>query len=292
MIRLARDFRLIPVVLIATISLFALKVSGVVFDGGYTLGERLQNRNKSGMQVTTADSVPDYPKIVLADQQPVPAAAAPAARTSWAKEMFNFGENSTGDITGAIESSESSTEPALKTSKTPPPETPKLKAGGESMDIKPGHIISPGERAILTSLQDRRQKLDARERQLEMRESLLKAAEKRLEAKVAELKDMEKRVKTAVGNRDKEEAERFQSIVSMYENMKAKDAARIFDRLELGILVDVSTLMNPRKMSEILAQMTPEAAERLTIELAKRASANKAASPDELPKIAGKPNGT
>ena len=39
---LPRDFRLIPVVLLATICLFALKVSGLVFDGGYTLAERLQ----------------------------------------------------------------------------------------------------------------------------------------------------------------------------------------------------------------------------------------------------------
>jgi flagellar motility protein MotE (MotC chaperone) len=289
MIRFARDFRLIPVVLVATISLFALKVSGIVFDGGYTLSERLQNRNKPGMRVTTADSVPEYPKIVVADQQTMPAGAAPASRTPWATEMFNFGDGP--DVTGAIGSDEDSKEPALKASKTPPPETPKLKAGDEAMDIKPGHIISPGERAILTSLQDRREKLDARERRLDMRETLLKAAEKRLEAKVTELKDMEQRIKTAIDNRDKEEAERFQGIVSMYENMKAKDAARIFDRLDLGILVDVSTQMNPRKMSEILAQMNSEAAERLTIELAKRASGNKAASPDELPKIAGKPTG-
>ncbi len=42
MIRFARDFRLIPIVLLATICLFALKVSGLVFDGGYTLAERLQ----------------------------------------------------------------------------------------------------------------------------------------------------------------------------------------------------------------------------------------------------------
>lgn len=291
MIRIARDFRLIPIVLLATISLFALKVSGIIFDGGYTLAERLQNRNKPALQVTTADSVPDYPKIVVAGQQAMPAAAAPASRTSWAKEMFNFSDGSDRDVTGSIDAEEKSKEPALKMSKTPPPDSPKLKAGGASMEIKPGHIISPGERAILTSLQDRREVLDARERQLDMRETLLKATEKRLEAKVAELKDMEKRVKTALGNRDKEEAQRFQSIVSMYENMKAKDAARILDRLELGILVDVTTQMNPRKMSEILAQMKPEAAERLTIELAKRASGNKAASTDELPKISGRPNG-
>jgi len=124
-----------------------------------------------------------------------------------------------------------------------------------------------------------------------MRETLLKAAEKRLEAKVGELRDAEARVNTAIGNRDKAEAERFKSIVAMYENMKAKDAARIFDRLDLKILVDVSLQINPRKMSEILAQMSSEGAERLTVELANRAIAQpKSSSSDQLPKIEGKPN--
>ena len=44
-------------------------------------------------------------------------------------------------------------------------------------------------------------------------------------------------------------------------------------------------------MSEILAQMTPEAAERLTVELARRADA-KPQSADQLPKIEGKPSGS
>ena len=125
-----------------------------------------------------------------------------------------------------------------------------------------------------------------------MRESLLKAAEKRLDAKVAELKDVEARVNTAMGNRDKAEAQRFKSLVTMYENMKPKDAARIFDRLDMKILVEVATQINPRKMSEILAQMSPEAAERLTVELANRAARTaKSQNPDQLPKIEGKPSG-
>ena len=128
---------------------------------------------------------------------------------------------------------------------------------------------------MLERLQTRRQELDTRNRELEMRENLLKAAEKRLEAKVAELKDTESRVNTAMGTRDKMEAQRFKSIVSMYENMKPKDAARIFDRLDMKILVDVSTQINPRKMSEILGQMSPEAAERLTVELANRAQSRR-----------------
>ena len=72
--------------------------------------------------------------------------------------------------------------------------------------------------------------------------------------------------------------------------MKPKEAARIFDRLDMKILVEVSTQMKPATMSAILAQMTPEAAERLTVELANRASTQKTTSTaDALPQIEGKP---
>ena len=292
MIRFTRDFPLIPIVLLATVSLFALKVSGLVFDGGYTLAERLQGRNRTDMQITTAESVPDYPKIIIADKNVLPDRdATPAARQSWAQQMFNYKGANDRDVTGSVSAKDDKTAgPPLKTNDKPP-DPPKLEVAGNSYPLEQGKVSSPGERAVLERLQDRRQELDSRSRDIEMRETLLKAAEKRLEAKVGELKDVEARVNTAIGNRDKTGVERFKSIVVMYENMKAKDAARIFDRLELKILVGVSLQMNPRKMSEILAQMSPESAERLTVELANRASAqSKSSSPDQLPKIEGKPN--
>ena len=41
--RMLRDFRLIPVVLFATISLFALKTIGLIVDGHYTLDSYLDD---------------------------------------------------------------------------------------------------------------------------------------------------------------------------------------------------------------------------------------------------------
>ena len=300
--RFWRDIRLIPIVLVATISLFVLKVSGLVFDGGYTLAERMQGRDKTDMKVTSADSVPDYPKIVVADKRVMPDLTAP--KQSWAKQMFDYRDGNKNDITGTVKGGESSAkgdensakgdekksaEPALKTSNKPP-DPPKLEVDGASIPIEPGHIVSPGERAILERLQQRRLELDTRSRELDMRENLIKAAEKRLEAKVHELKDVETRIKNSTDNRDKAEAQRFKGIVAMYENMKPKDAARIFDRLDMKILVAVSTAMKPRSMSEILAEMSPDAAERLTVELASRASVQPGSqNADQLPKIEGKP---
>ena len=296
MIRFARDFRLIPIVLLATISLFALKVSGLVFDGGYTLAERMQGRDKTDMRVTSPESVPDYPKIVVADRRvlpdtPVSGKSSPGkSGKSWAQEMFNYRDASNGDVTGSVGADKPSGPPLPVSAK--PPDPPKLDVGGTSYPLEQGKISSPGERAVLEHLQGRREALDTRDRDLEMRENLLKAAQARLEAKVAELKNVEGRINTAMGNRDQAEAQRFKNIVSMYENMKPKDAARIFDRLDLKILVDVSTQMNSRKMSEILAVMTPDAAERLTVELANRAGTPKSQNPDQLPKIEGAPSGS
>jgi flagellar motility protein MotE (MotC chaperone) len=101
---------------------------------------------------------------------------------------------------------------------------------------------------------------------------------------------MEARVTGVEKKKDEEEAAKFKSLVSMYENMKAKDAAKIFDRLDLRILVEVVNAMNARRMSDILGLMTPEAAERLTIEIANRSGAiGKTSAPAELPKIEGRP---
>jgi flagellar motility protein MotE (MotC chaperone) len=280
--RILRDVRLIPIVLLATVSLFALKVSGLVFDGGYTLADRLQARDKNVLTVVSADSVPAEPKIV--DQR------APA---SWAQQMFNYNDGANRDITGSVGSEEQ--KPAdgaqLKTSNKAP-DPPKLEVAGASLPLEQGKVSSPGERALLERLQERRQELDSRGRDLDMRENLIKAAEKRIDAKAMELKDLQSRVDTSVGNRDAAENSRFKSIVAMYENMKPKDAARIFDRLDLKVLLEVTTQMNPRKMSDILGQMAPESAERLTVELANRASAQvKTPGANDLPKIEGKPGG-
>jgi len=72
--------------------------------------------------------------------------------------------------------------------------------------------------------------------------------------------------------------------------MKPRDAAKIFDRLEIGVLIEVASQINPRRMADILAQMTPDTAEKLTVELASRAKAvNKTGTNTDLPKIEGRP---
>jgi flagellar motility protein MotE (MotC chaperone) len=78
----------------------------------------------------------------------------------------------------------------------------------------------------------------------------------------------------------------------MYESMKPKEAAKIFDRLDIRVLLDVASQIKPQIMAAILAQMSPEAAERLTTELAVKPGSDRNINPSNLPKIDGRPGGT
>lgn len=143
--------------------------------------------------------------------------------------------------------------------------------------------------AVYESLGERREELEAWARELELREGLLKAAEQRVEQRIAELKALEARVTTADDERRAEDEKRIKGLVAMYADMKPKDAARIFNGLELPILVQVASLMSPRQLSGVVAAMDSGAAQRLTIELS-RQSPDPIAMPqedEELPQIVG-----
>jgi flagellar motility protein MotE (MotC chaperone) len=86
-----------------------------------------------------------------------------------------------------------------------------------------------------------------------------------------ELKALEEKVDAAAAKRGDTEAGAIRNLVTMYETMKPKDAAKVFDRLAHDVLVPVVLQMKPAKMAEVLAVMAPEAAEKLTVALATRA---------------------
>ena len=132
----------------------------------------------------------------------------------------------------------------------------------------PAARLSKSEMTVLESLSERRKELAARAEALDTRERLLSAAEKRVEDRIAELKEIEARINARLGEQDAENEARLAGLVAMYETMKPKDAARIFERLDMGVLLDVVKRMQPRKMAAVMAAMDPVTAQDLTVELA------------------------
>ncbi len=142
-------------------------------------------------------------------------------------------------------------------------------AAGQSQ-MYSGLAQTKGEADVLQKLGDRRAALDARERDLGLREQLLLAAEKQIAERLANLKGLEQKLDVMMAKRNELEEAQLASLVKSYENMKPDDAARIFNRLERTILVDVASRMKPVKIGAVLAAMEPSKAQDLTVMLAKR----------------------
>lgn len=162
----------------------------------------------------------------------------------------------TGSV-GAKE--EAAAAPIEKPPEMPAAEPPKAASG------------SPTERALLEKLGARRDALRQKNDELELREKMLNDAERKLETGLGDLKQAEEKVDAAAKARKDAEKQGLKNIVTMYETMKPKDAARVFDRLGHDVLVPIVLAMNPRKMAEVLSAMQPDTAERLTVTLANRA---------------------
>lgn len=128
-------------------------------------------------------------------------------------------------------------------------------------------LLTPAEIEILMRLAERRDELSAKSRELEAREGLLRAAEIRIERRVAELEDLRVVIEDRIKVFDEQQEKKLGSLVKIYENMKPKDAARIFEDLEMGTLLEVAERMKERKLAPVMAQMNPDRAREVTVEL-------------------------
>jgi flagellar motility protein MotE (MotC chaperone) len=303
MMRYIRDLRLIPIALIASACLLVLKIADLALDGSRWLSS------------DNAPAIEDVTSVVhvLPD-----ASSQSGDKKSWAQQMFNFPDGSgaapksdmavtpaeqaeadrnaeaaNADITGSITAAQTA-DAAKDAAKTAPAASAAKDkaASAESGTLIPadsGNLPSAAEREILQRLQQRREELDTRARELDIRENLVKAAEQRINAHLNEIKEVEARIKTETVQKNQAEATRFKSLVTMYENMKSRDAAKIFDGLDMEVLIEVASAINPRTMADIMAQMSPEMAERLTVALASKAQQTAKNDSGELPKIEGQP---
>ena len=301
MMQFVRDLRLIPIALIASACLLALKTADIVLESPYLFAA-----NRAGGFGDDSDValVRRGPSDVIAQAKP----------DSWAKQMFNFpdgnaaAQNPRQQSLPKIASRQAARDPDVTGSvPEPPPPAPQAKADTNaaakpaaganappaSRNIIPseGPIPTGAERAILERLQQRREELDSRARELEMRENLIQSAEKRIDTHLNELKDIETQIKTDTAQKNQGADARLKALITMYESMKARDAAKIFNGLEDRVLVEVASKINPRTMAEIMAQMQADVAQRLTVELASKAqpAPQGGAGPADLPKISGQP---
>ena len=138
---------------------------------------------------------------------------------------------------------------------------------------------SDAERALLLDLRHRRAELDARDATLASREAVLAATEKRLTTRLEELGGLQTRLEAMEKARKSRDDQNWQGLVKLYEQMKPRDAATIFNDLDKPVLLAVLDRMKEAKAAAVLAAMAPERARQATADLARlRTQSNTPAS--------------
>jgi flagellar motility protein MotE (MotC chaperone) len=127
---------------------------------------------------------------------------------------------------------------------------------------------SGAEVELLQTLAKRRAELDQRDADLQQHAAMLKVAEDRVNQKVTELAQLKGDIEKLLDLQKQQQDDQLNSLVKIYSDMKPPDAARIFDTLEMPVLVRVVSRMKEQKAAPVIAAMQSDRARELTTRLA------------------------
>lgn len=311
-----RSIRLLPVVILAAAALLLLKGVGIVTHGGYVLtgtvsveaaGGGGHGSDSSGEQVlstplerTIADTSPtlkdDAPTLPLHGKEPVHGNEAASHATDAAGHVASglAGDAAPCPPDGgaiAVHGTETSPEDCAEAASNAAGDVLPTTLDGDGKKVPMAAEGSGSAEAVNERLGARREALEQREAELDMRLALVEAAEKRLEERTVALRALEARINTLVEAKKANDDAQFKALVAMYEAMKPKEAALILDQLETSVVLRVAKAIPPRKMAQIMAKMSPERAKLLTAGMASEQVDPVVGSADEnlaaLPQIVG-----
>lgn len=168
---------------------------------------------------------------------------------------------------------QSTTKPEEKKEPAKVEETASDKPSGPAA---PSKEVSSPEGDLYKQLAGRRDQLDRREQEMTSREALLKIAEQRMDQKLKEMETLKTQLQALVGQAGSAQQAQLDNLVKIYEIMKPKEAAKIFETLEMPVLLGVVQKMKPARTAAVMAEMNPEKAKEVTVALTKQ---------DQLPQI-------
>lgn len=161
----------------------------------------------------------------------------------------------------------------LNAAETATPEAEALSSVLKSSDMKnrpeSDNDLSPrdftqSEIQILQELAERREALDLRSKEIDKKAVQLKVSEQEIDRRLKQMQEYEQKLKLLIQEYNEKEREKILSLVKVYASMKPKEAARIFETLDLEVTVALLKEMKPSISSAILAQMSPAKAKAIT----------------------------
>lgn len=129
---------------------------------------------------------------------------------------------------------------------------------------------------VVEEVRAERRRLRRARAELELRERGLQALVEQAEERLARMEELAGRLEALLDRVEEDEEARLEGLVALYQAMKPKQAARIFDRLEMPVLLRLARRMRETKLAPIVAAMDPQRARELTTELS---------APPDIPRL-------
>lgn len=123
---------------------------------------------------------------------------------------------------------------------------------------------------VLTALDQRKARLEAREAEIADREAAIRLAEDEIARNLAALEDAEIRLAEMVALSEKAAEGDLAKLTSVYESMKPKEAAALFETMAPDFAAGFLGRMRPDIAAAIMAGLTPETAYTVSVLLAGR----------------------
>jgi flagellar motility protein MotE (MotC chaperone) len=265
-----RMIRIIPATMI-TAALFTVVKIADVTHGTEAIAEQ------AGESAPAAPTPTPTPAAAAADTAATPAAAAAtdAAKTTAAAPAAASADKKPDAAPAAAD--------AAKTGEAAKPEAKKEEAKKESKadkDKNPAVSDEPGaltdrhfsavELDLLQNLAKRREDLDRWERNIQIKEAALDATEKRIDGKIQQIEAMRQEVSSLLAQYNEKEDAKIRSLVKIYEDMKPDDAARIFNEMDMPVVLLIVDRMSEKKSAPVLAKMDSRKAKQITVDLAEK----------------------
>lgn len=266
-IRRILRFRILPLTMFCAVLLLGIKVGDLV-RGGQELTHALLVSDVAAEQKADAkaeakeSAEKPAAKTDAKPETPAEDKKEDAAKTADAKSGAK-------DAAGAAATSEKDKKTDGKDA-APASSGPAAPNGAETVIPTQKKEYTQVELDILQSLSKRREEIEQWAKDVEVKENLLNATELRIDQKVSEIKQLKKSVEDLLVQYHQQEDAKIRSLVKIYENMKPKDAARIFDEMDMPILLLVVDRMSERKVAPVLAAMNPLKAKEVTTQLAEQ----------------------
>lgn len=127
--------------------------------------------------------------------------------------------------------------------------------------------FSKSEIAILQDLAKRREALNLKDKEIEKKALQLKITEEEIQKKLEQLQAYETKLRNLMQEYSAKEKEKLMTLVKLYTSMKPKDAARIFNTLDIELSTAILNEMKPSASSAILSQMDAQKAKAVTNQL-------------------------